>query len=72
MLLLFGEVGEYFTPSTDAASELSPTDFPDADGIPFYAMALVCGCPLVTGNLKHYPKSGSVEVISPAQAVKRL
>lgn len=72
LLLLFGEVGEYVTQLPSTSSELSLTDFPDADDIPFYAAALAAGCPLVTGNLKHYPKSRSVDVINPAQAAKRL
>lgn len=72
LLLLFGEVGEYVTPPPSASSELSLTDFPDADDIPFYAAALAGGCPLITGNLKHYPKSGPAEIINPAQAVKQL
>ena len=71
LLLLFGEVGEYIPPSQNILSEISHMDFPDADDMPFYAAALAARCPLVTGNLKHYPKRSPVEVLSPAQAVKR-
>jgi hypothetical protein len=73
LLLLFGEVGECITlPASTFSAEFSSTDFSGPDDIPFYVAALACDCPLVTGNLKHYPKSGSVEVVSPAQAMKRL
>ena len=46
--------------------------FPDPSDQPFYECAAAVSCPLVTGNLKHYPKTGPVEVLSPAQAVARL
>lgn len=39
---------------------------------PFYDGAAAVNCPLVTGNLKHFPKGGPVEVWSPAQAIARL
>lgn len=72
LLLLFGEVGEYVTPPQNTGSEVSLADFPDPDDIPFYAAALACRCPLATGNQRHYPKGGPVEVISPAPAMNRL
>jgi predicted nucleic acid-binding protein len=37
---------------------------PDADDWPFMAAAHVGGCPLITGNLKHYPPVLGVRVLS--------
>ncbi|MBI2799037.1 MAG: putative toxin-antitoxin system toxin component, PIN family [Gammaproteobacteria bacterium] len=39
---------------------------------PFYDCAAAVSCPLVNGNLKHFPKGGPVEVLSPARAIERL
>lgn len=72
LLLLFGEIGEPVQPAPLTLSGLSAADFPDPDDLPFYTTALAAGCPLVTGNLKHFPNPGPVEVLTPAQAVKRL
>lgn len=51
---------------------LDPEGFPDPSDVPFYATALACLCPLVTGNLKHFPNGGPVLVLSPREAVERL
>lgn len=39
-------------------------DFPDEADRPFYEVAELCFCPLVTGNLKHFPKKDWI--LSPA------
>jgi predicted nucleic acid-binding protein len=46
-------------------------DLPDLDDTPFLECALTAGVPLVTGNLRHFPKSAAkdVDVITPAQFV---
>lgn len=72
LLLLLGEVGEHTSPTPDILFEISHVGFPDVDDAPFYAAALAARCPLVTGNLKHYPKRGSVEVLSPAEVVRLM
>jgi putative PIN family toxin of toxin-antitoxin system len=44
---------------------------PDPDDAPFLECALASGVPLVTGNLRHFPKSAAknATVITPAQFV---
>jgi uncharacterized protein len=44
---------------------------PDPDDAPFLECALASGVPLVTGNLRHFPKiaAKNVTVITPAQFV---
>ncbi len=44
---------------------------PDPDDAPFVECALASGVPLVTGNLRHFPKSAAKDatVITPAQFV---
>ena len=44
---------------------------PDPDDAPFLECALASGVPLVTGNLRHFPKSAAKDatVITPAQFV---
>jgi putative PIN family toxin of toxin-antitoxin system len=44
---------------------------PDPDDAPFLECALAAGAPLVTGNLRHFPKLAAkdVTVITPAQFV---
>jgi uncharacterized protein len=44
---------------------------PDPDDAPFLECALAAGVPLVTGNLRHFPKSATqnVVVITPARFV---
>lgn len=69
LLLLFTEVGEYNSPSEATLSEISSMDFPDVDDVPFYAAALATHCPLITGNRKHFPNGGPVEILTPAQAI---
>jgi hypothetical protein len=48
----------------------------DAKGAraPFLECARIAGVPLVTGNLRHFPKSvaGKVPVLTPAQFVASL
>jgi putative PIN family toxin of toxin-antitoxin system len=72
LLLLLGQVGAHVMPSRDILDPLPAGAFPDIDDRPFYAAALAAGCQLVTGNLRHYPKRGPVEVLAPARAVERL
>jgi putative PIN family toxin of toxin-antitoxin system len=47
-------------------------DLPDPDDAPFLECALAAGVPVVTGNLRHFPKSATkdLNVITPAQFVK--
>jgi len=47
---------------------------PDPDDAHFLAVANLLDCPLVTGNLKHYPASarGGVTVLSPRQFLDRI
>ena len=47
---------------------------PDPDDAPFLACAAELDVPLVTGNLKHFPRLaiGNIDVRSPAAYVRRL
>ena len=72
LLLLFAEVAEHVSPDREVLSEITLTDFPDPDDLPFYAAAFAAHCPLVTGNLRHYPGGGPVEVLTPAESIKIL
>jgi putative PIN family toxin of toxin-antitoxin system len=72
LLLLFGEVAEYISPGNDTLYGVDHSDFPDMDDLPFYAAALAAHCPLVTGNRKHFPDSGPVEVLNPGDFVRVL
>jgi predicted nucleic acid-binding protein len=49
-------------------------NLPDPDDAPFLECARTAGAPLVTGNLRHFPKSiaGKVLVLTPAQFVAAL
>ena len=51
---------------------ISHTGVKDIDDLPFFAAAAYQRCPLVTGNLKHFPKSSSVEIIGPADLIGRM
>lgn len=45
---------------------------PDPDDYPFIAAARAAACPVITGNLRHYPRSTGVEAISPAHFLARV
>ena len=56
------------------SGSLKPAILPDPDDAPFLACAAALGVPLVTGNLKHFPRSaaGTVEVLAPEVYARRL
>lgn len=47
---------------------------PDPDGAPFLECAWAAGAPLVTGNIRHFPKSiaKTALVLTPSQFVDSL
>jgi len=51
-----------------------PHDLPDPDDAPFLAVADAGVCPLVTGNLRHFPvkSRGAVTVLTPREFVDWL
>ena len=51
---------------------LPASDLPDPDDAPFIATALAAACPIVTGNLRHFPPECGVEVLTPAQCLAHL
>jgi predicted nucleic acid-binding protein len=55
----------------EAAAQHLAHDLPDPDDAPFLECARTAGVPLVTGNIRHYPKIAAkdVTVITPAQFV---
>ena len=52
--------------------DIESVNFPDPSDLPFAAAARFAGCPLVAGNLKHFPASLGIKVISPAQVIAGL
>jgi putative toxin-antitoxin system toxin component, PIN family len=52
--------------------DLDTEEFTDKDDVPFYAAAMATQCPLITGNLKHFPRHGPVKVLSPRRALELL
>lgn len=61
------EDGQRVTPERIPVSNL-----PDPSDAPFIATALAAGCPIVTGNARHFPADCGVEILSPAQFLTRL
>jgi len=50
-----------------------PTSLPGPDDLPFAQCASAAGCPVVTGNRRHFPEGTlSQEVLSPAAFVARI
>lgn len=47
-------------------------DLPDPADVPFIALARAFGCPVVTGNVRHFPPEAGVEVLTPAQCLERI
>lgn len=45
---------------------------PDPDDAPFIALALFAGCPVVTGNARHFPPETGVEVMTPGECLARV
>jgi putative PIN family toxin of toxin-antitoxin system len=53
-------------------SGLPPSDLPDRDNWPFIACGRVAGCPVVTGNVKHFPKRAGISVMTAREWVGRF
>jgi predicted nucleic acid-binding protein len=45
---------------------------PDPDDGPFVAAARFSGCPIVTGNARHFPASAGVAVMGPAEFIEKI
>ena len=58
----------------EAAATHMVRGLPDPDETPFLECARTAGVPLVTGNLRHFPKTiaGDARVLTPAQFVARF
>jgi len=58
----------------EAAAGQRARGLPDSDDAPFLDCARTANVPLVTGNLRHFPKSvtGKVPVLTPARFVAAL
>ena len=58
--------------------EIGPAEvvlgLPDPDDAPFLECAISGACPLVTGNVRHFPRklARGIEVLSPAEFVRRV
>ena len=51
---------------------IDTSEFIDVHDVPFYAVAMQENSVLITGNLKHFPLDGPVEVLSPRLALDKL
>jgi len=58
----------------EAAAAHAARGLPDADDAPFLECARAADVPLVTGNIRHFPKlmAGDVKVLTPAQFVAAM
>jgi hypothetical protein len=45
---------------------------PDPDDAPIVALARHAGCPIVTGNVRHFPKHAGADVLTPAECLARI
>ncbi len=53
-------------------ASIATGNLPDPSDAPFIATALRAGCPIVTGNARHFPADCGVKILSPAQFLSRL
>lgn len=60
LLKLIEQIGDWVT--VPAFAGLPP--LPDPDDWPFFAAARVAACPLITGNVRHFPAEVGVRVIT--------
>ena len=51
---------------------IASADLPDPDDAPFIATALAVGCPIVTGNARHFPDDCGVEILTTAACLARV
>jgi putative PIN family toxin of toxin-antitoxin system len=58
----------------EVAPEETVLGLPDPDDAPFLECAIAAGCPLVTGNLRHFPAklARGVELLTPAEFVEQV
>ena len=52
--------------------EIDTSEFNDIHDVPFYTAAIQENSVLITGNLKHFPLDGPVEVLTPRLALDKL
>lgn len=54
------------------AAAFDTAGLPDPGDAPFIAAALAAGCPVVTGNARHFPADCGVTVLSPAECLAQI
>ncbi len=67
MLNTFDELALLLEPGAHPLPNL-----PDPDDAPFSALALFAGCPVVTGNARHFPPETGVEALTPGACLGRV
>lgn len=70
-------VTEFLHTFSEFALRLEPNisplpGLPDPGDAPFIALALFAGCPVVTGNTRHFPPKSGVEVLTPGECLARI
>jgi putative PIN family toxin of toxin-antitoxin system len=51
---------------------IDPARLPDAGDAPFIALARFAACPIVTGNVRHFPSESGVKALTPAECLGKL
>ena len=59
---------EQISPMLEPPS-ISLAGLPDPKDAPFIALARYAGCPVITGNTKHFPAEAGIVVLTPAEWV---
>jgi putative PIN family toxin of toxin-antitoxin system len=55
----------------ESPSAINLPPLPDPNDAPFIALALFTRCPIITGNLRHFPPELGVTVMTPGEWVER-
>lgn len=70
-------ISEVLSPFCEKAVTVDPpyadaSELPDPDDWPFIAAARLAGCPIVTGNARHFPAETGVQVVTPAELIATI
>lgn len=65
------------SPFQDSAATIDPPPadlpaLPDPDDRPFISAARAAGCPIITGNARHFPAEAGVEVLTPTEFIAMI
>jgi predicted nucleic acid-binding protein len=71
---LLGRIAHHAIRAPVTVEQLRRLPLPDPDDVPFLACALAMDVPLVTGNVRHFPRAaaGKIAILTPAAYVQRM